>query len=95
VAFELQDHLVDGGGGHAEERLHVGLGRRSSVERGVRVDEGQVLALQGCVPRRRRVLSEFARHVGQFMRRRERACPRIAQRRSSGRAAPRHDSNVG
>jgi hypothetical protein len=34
------------------------------MERGVRVDEGQVLALQGSVPSRRRVFLEFSRHVG-------------------------------
>jgi hypothetical protein len=60
--FELQDHLMDGGGSDGEEGLHVGLGRRPSVDRGVGVDKGQVLALQGCVSSRRRVVREFLRH---------------------------------
>lgn len=64
MAFELQNHLMDTWGGHAEERLHVGLGRRPSVDRRVGVDEGQVLALQGRVRSRRcGIFSEFARHV--------------------------------
>ena len=36
---------MDGGGRDFEELLEVSLGRRSSVEQGVCVDEGQILAL--------------------------------------------------
>ena len=47
-AFKLQDHLVHGGWCHPEEGLHVRLGGRSPVERGVGVDERQILSLFMC-----------------------------------------------
>ena len=48
-AFELQDHLVYGRWADAEERLHIGFGGGQPMQRGVGVDEGEVLALQGRV----------------------------------------------
>jgi transposase len=45
AAFKFDNHAVDAGRRHAEEPLHVGLGRGASVEDGVAVDESEVLAL--------------------------------------------------
>jgi hypothetical protein len=45
LAFEGEDHLVDGGWGGGEEELEVALGGGASVDLGVRPDEGEVLAL--------------------------------------------------
>src|SRR3546814_12654959 len=44
-AFEGQHHLVRRGRADAEVALHVCLGRRSAVDAGLGVDEGQVLPL--------------------------------------------------
>jgi hypothetical protein len=43
--FELHDHAVDAWGRDLEEPLHVGLGRRLTVDERVHVDEREVLAL--------------------------------------------------
>ena len=45
LAFEGDDHLVDGGRGDVEEVLQVALGRWAGVDLGVGPDEGEVLAL--------------------------------------------------
>lgn len=93
--FELQDHLVNRRRSHLEEGLHVRLGRRPAVDRAVGVDEGEVLALQGREPARRRRVGGLAWHAGQSTRRVVRARRRIALRRSSGTGAPRRDSSAG
>ncbi len=70
--FELEHHLVDGGRAHAEEGLHVGLGGGHPVERGVGVNEGEVLTLQGGVlgrPSGGARRSGLARHSGESTRR--------------------------
>jgi hypothetical protein len=51
AALELQDHLMDGWRGDAEEGLHVGLCRRPTIQDRVGVNEGEVLALFLCVGR--------------------------------------------
>ena len=43
--FKFEDHLMDGGRGAPEERLHVDLCWGPTIERCVGVDEGEVLAL--------------------------------------------------
>ncbi len=93
--FELHNHLMNGGRGHPEEGLHVRFGRGTSVERGVGVDKGEILALQGRVPGRGRISGGFARHFGQFTQRGARACLRNAPRKSSERGEPRYNSNAG
>ena len=45
LAFEGEDHLVDGGRSNGEEVLEVALGWGTSVDLGVGPDEGEVLAL--------------------------------------------------
>ena len=45
LAFEGDDHLVDGGRGDVEEVLQVALGLWAGVDLGVGPDEGEVLAL--------------------------------------------------
>src|SRR3979490_66226 len=57
-AFEVEDHLVDGGRGYTEVALHLALSGRASMHARVGVDEGQVLALLG-----REAGSAFARHL--------------------------------
>ena len=54
---------MDGRRGDLEERLHVGLGGGPAVDRGVGVDEGQVLALQRSVAGRCCVRGVFAGHA--------------------------------
>jgi hypothetical protein len=46
-AFERENHLMDGGRSDAEVFLDVGFGGRASVDAGVGIDEGEVLALLG------------------------------------------------
>ncbi len=45
--LESEHHLVNGGRCHAEEALHVCLGRRLPMDQGVHPDEGQILPLKG------------------------------------------------
>ena len=47
LAFEGQDHPMDGGWGHAEAALDVGLGGRPQVDAHVGIDESEILALGG------------------------------------------------
>ena len=44
-ALQREDHLVHGRRAELEMALHVGLGRRTAVDAGIGVDEGQVLPL--------------------------------------------------
>lgn len=45
IAFEAEDHLVDGRWSDAEVTLHVGFGRALAEHALVDADEGQILAL--------------------------------------------------
>ena len=45
VAFEGDNHLMNGGWADTEMTLQVGFGRRAPEHVQVRVDEGQILAL--------------------------------------------------
>jgi hypothetical protein len=45
LAFEGEHHLVDGRRRDGEEALHVGFGGRSSHDKRVGVNEGQILTL--------------------------------------------------
>jgi hypothetical protein len=45
LAFECDHHLVDARRGDLEVPLHVGFGRRASIDLGIGPDEGEVLAL--------------------------------------------------
>ena len=45
VPFEREDHLVDGRRGDREVALQIRFGRWAPLDPGIRVDEGEVLAL--------------------------------------------------
>jgi len=45
IAFEIEDHLMDGRSRDGEEALHVALGRSAAIDQAVGPDEGEILTL--------------------------------------------------
>jgi len=52
TAFELDEHAMDAGRSNPEVLLHVGFGWRPAMQLCIGVDEGEILALLLCEPRR-------------------------------------------